>query len=211
MPVALCHGLVTRCTTSPTHGPGHEHRSSERATPRARFATVRPHCEVSVSPTRRRKTTAGVALGVAAVAAAAAAAVLVGPRVIGDEPTTGTSADGAASAEGVAATSSAPYTIKPEPAEVATDAPVEATGGRVDVVLTYAGFDETAGTVQAGGLVTGVLEDGGTCTLTLSNGAVEVTATSTGAADAASTTCGLLETTTGLAAGTWDAVLTYSS
>ena len=174
-----------------------------------------------MSPSHQRKRRARIvpALALTAIAAVAAlAAFVVAPR-LNDQSAFGSAdvtapagADGAATAtRGAAATSSAPYTIKPEPTKVATDAPVKTTGGKVDVVLTYAGFDRTAGTVQAGGLVTGVLEDGGTCTLTLTQGAEHVTATSTGAADAASTTCGLLETATGLGAGTWHAVVTYSS
>jgi hypothetical protein len=171
---------------------------------------------VFVSRTRRRKTTTVIVLSVVAIAVVAVAAFLVGPRLTGDT-TSSTSTDvvggtaGAAPAEGAAATSSAPYTIKPEPTEVATDPPVEQTGGRVDVALTYAGFDASTGTVQANGFVAGVLEDGGTCTLTLTKGSENVTSTSTAAADASTTSCGLLETSGGIAAGTWHAVLSYSS
>jgi hypothetical protein len=174
---------------------------------------------VFVSRTRRHKTRTVIVLFVVAIAVVAIAAFLVGPRLTGDT-TSSASADGtggaggtggAAPAEGAAATSSAPYTIKPEPTEVATDSPVEQTGGKVDVALTFAGFDGSTGTVQANGFVAGVLEDGGTCTLTLTKGSENVTATSTGAADASTTSCGLLETSAGIAAGTWHAVLSYSS
>lgn len=166
-----------------------------------------------MSPTRRRKTTSAVVLGVAAVAVVAAVALVVGPRLGGDEPTGDPSAGPGGTAAGAAAatTSYAPYTIKPEPPEVAVDPAAETGGGEVDVVLTFAGFDESTGTVQANGFAAGVLEDGGTCTLTLTRGDDEVTATSTGTADASTTSCGLLETEPGLAAGTWDAVLTYES
>jgi hypothetical protein len=160
-----------------------------------------------------------LALSVAAIAAVAA--FVVAPR-LNDQSTSSTSdaadltapasgADASAGADGAAATSSAPYTIKPEPDDVATDAPVERHGGQVDVLLTYAGFEQASGTVQASGFVAGVLEDGGTCTLTLTQGGREVSATSTAAADATTTMCGLLETPPGIAAGTWDAVLTYES
>jgi hypothetical protein len=65
--------------------------------------------------------------------------------------------------------------------------------------------------VQANGFVAGVIEDGGTCTLTLTRGGDEVSVRATASADATTTSCGLLETGTGLAAGTWEAVLTYTS
>jgi hypothetical protein len=169
-----------------------------------------------VSPTRRgRKTQALTALALTAVAAAVGAALLLRPQLADDPAAAGSPAssetaaptDGAAPA---AATSSAPYTIKSEPTFVATDAPAT-TSDDVDVVLTYAAFDANSRTVQANGFVAGVIENGGTCTLTLSRGNDTVRATSPAEADATTTSCGLLETTTGLAAGTWDAVLTYSS
>jgi hypothetical protein len=173
-----------------------------------------------VSPSRRRKTTVALLLAVAAVAVVAAAAFLVGPRLTGDttagDSSTGTA--GAAPATGsaapvarAAATTTAPYTIRPEPTKVATDAPVHRTGGQVDVALTYVTFDKSAGTVQANGFVAGIIEQGGTCTLTLTKGGSKVTATSTAEADATTTNCGLLETSGDLAAGTWNAVLAYSS
>jgi hypothetical protein len=168
-----------------------------------------------VSPTRRRKTTVGVVLGVAAVAAVSVAAFVVGPRLGDDDAPPDSTAAQSSATGGTApvadATSAPPFTIQDEPTEVATDASVELTGGEVDVVLTYAGFDDSTGTVQANGFAAGVLEDGGTCTLTLTRGDDEVTVRSTGVADATTTSCGLLETGTGLAAGTWDAVLSYTS
>jgi hypothetical protein len=140
-------------------------------------------------------------VGVAAAGVVAAAALVVGPKLTGDEATSTPSAT----------TSFAPYTIKPEPSEVAVDAPVELTGGQVDVVLSYAAFDEPSGTVQANGFVAGVIEDGGACTLTLTKGDDVVAVTSTAAADASTTSCGLLESPADLDAGTWEAVLAYSS
>jgi hypothetical protein len=173
-----------------------------------------------VSPTRQRKTRAArIFLALAVAAVAAVAAFVVAPRMHDESASSTSAGTGAptpaggayATGEAVAATSSAPYTIKPEPARVATDAPVKRRSGQVDVLLTYAGFDQATGTVQAAGFVAGVLEDGGTCTLTLTKGGQEVTATSPASADATTTMCGLLETPPGLAAGTWDAVLTYAS
>jgi hypothetical protein len=173
-----------------------------------------------VSPTHRRRK-AGVLVVLAVVAAAVVAAVLVlRPAHPTDLATDGTSTGATTSgspAEGVSATSSAaatstsPYTIKPEPSRVATDTPVKTTSGHADVVLTYAGFEDSSGTVQANGFVAGVIEEGGTCTLTLTMGGQEVSATSTASADATTTSCGLLETSGSLLPGTWDAVLSYSS
>jgi len=148
---------------------------------------------------------------------AAAAAVVAGFLLLrpggGEEPAAAGSdtTDPAVSPQGAAASSTAPYTVEEEPGEVATDAPVETTGGRVQVVLTYAMFESASGTVQGNGFAAGVVEEGGTCTLTLTRGDDEVTATTTAVADASTSTCGLLETGTGLESGTWDAVLSYSS
>jgi hypothetical protein len=160
-----------------------------------------------VSPTRlRRKPLALIVLAFAA--AAVGATLILRPHLATDstaaDSTESTPTDGAA-------TSSAPYTIKAEPSLVATDAPATTSGDQVQVVLTYASFDAASGTVQANGFAAGLIEDGGTCTLTLTQGGDTVTATSTAAADASTTSCGLLETAAGLAAGTWDAVLAYSS
>jgi hypothetical protein len=170
-----------------------------------------------VSPTRRRRSRRIVPILIVVAAAVAAAAYFVAPRLMGTTASDGSpagtgSGDVAAGGTGAAASTSAPYTIEPEPTKVATDTPVPTSAGKdVQVVLTYAGFDATAGTVQANGLVAGVIEDGGTCTLTLTRGSDVVTARSTASADATTTTCGLLETGTGLAAGTWQAVLSYTS
>jgi hypothetical protein len=145
---------------------------------------------------------------------AAGAALLLRPQShddsAGGSPVASVTA-GPADAEAAAATTSAPYTIKAEPSEVATDAPLSTSTGRVDVVLTYVMFDQASGTVQASGFAAGVVEDGGTCTLTLTRDGKEVTATTTAEADAKTTSCGLLESPAGLAAGTWEAALTYAS
>jgi hypothetical protein len=129
-------------------------------------------------------------------------------------PTTGagdrTGAAGAASS-GTAtspATSTAPYTIKPEPTLVATDSPPTAAGP--DVVLTYAGYEPSTGTVRANGFVAGVIEDGASCTLTLTSGNREISTSSEAVADATTTSCGLMETEDGVPSGTWEATLSYS-
>jgi hypothetical protein len=94
---------------------------------------------------------------------------------------------------------------------VATDEPVVVTADAVPVVVTYSGFNPTAGAVQLGGYA-GVVEDGGTCTLTLTQGGAKVAATSRASADASTTTCGELSVPRAkLAPGTWQAVLSYAS
>ncbi|HWU10713.1 MAG TPA: hypothetical protein VN520_30875 [Streptomyces sp.] len=138
--------------------------------------------------------------GIAAAGAAAMVAILLSTRLL-DETAPG----------GGAVAGSAPYTLKAEPSEVATDALVERPRGAVDVVLTYATLDEHAGTLQASGFVAGLIEDGGTCTLTLSQNETVITVESLAGADATTTSCGLLETGTTLAPGTWEARLSYSS
>jgi hypothetical protein len=170
-----------------------------------------------VSPSRRSRTRIGivVAAGVAVTAAAAFAVTALdddtSPAAVGGAATTSAAPAGDVAAAGAPATSSAPYTIKPEPADVATDEPVDRDKGDVDVVLTYADADSATGTVQASGFVAGILEDGGTCTLTLTNRGTEITVRSTATADATTTTCGLLETAPGIPAGRWTAVLSYTS
>jgi hypothetical protein len=95
---------------------------------------------------------------------------------------------------------------------VATDTPVVVTADRVPVVVTYSGYNATAGAVQMGGYVSGVVEDGGTCTLTLTQGGARVAATSRASADATTTTCAELRVPGAkLAPGTWQAVLSYAS
>jgi hypothetical protein len=146
---------------------------------------------------------------VLAAAAAAGGVFLLRPDLVGDSAPAGSDQTDPVAAQ--PATSSAPYTIQAEPSEVATDAPVPTTGGHVQVVLTYVTFDTASGAVQGNGFAAGVIEDGGTCTLTLSRHGDTVRTKTTAVADAATSTCGLLETRTGLEAGTWEAVLSYSS
>lgn len=105
--------------------------------------------------------------------------------------------------------------IGPDPYEgqdVATDPPVVATGEQVDVTVTFTGWNSTAGEVQVGGYVAGVVEDGGTCTLTLTKDGQSVTGSRPAAPDAATTACGAVVVPGDrVSAGTWQAVLTYSS
>lgn len=177
-----------------------------------------------MSQSRRRKAPVVVLLAAVVIVIAAVAAWSLAPRL------TGRASDAAAPPSGqvgetpeavqsgspvpaaTAGSTPAPYTIKPEPTHVATD-PARTTlpGGRADVHLTYVTFDASSGTVQASGFVAGLIEDGGTCTLTLTKGTDLVTATSTAGADATTTSCGLLETSPGIAAGNWQAVVAYSS
>ncbi len=87
---------------------------------------------------------------------------------------------------------------------------VEST--EVPVVLTYSEWSPGDGQVLAGGYVSGILEDDGVCTLTLTQGATSVRAEAAAAADATTTVCGNLAVDgSQLAAGTWQAVLTYTS
>lgn len=173
-----------------------------------------------MSQSRRRKSPTILLLAVLAAAAAALGWLAV-PHLLG---TSSDSGSAAAQATGTAggpngaaspvATESIPppYTIKPEPSIVATDTPRPTpSGGAADVSLTYATFDTASGTVQASGFVGGLIEDGGTCTLTLTKGADVVSAATRASADATTTSCGLLQTRRGLAAGSWTAVLSYSS
>ena len=95
---------------------------------------------------------------------------------------------------------------------VATDTPVVAPSTTVSVVVTYSGWNASLKQAMAGGYVNGVIESGGTCTLTLSKAGVQVTAQGQARPDAATTACGGL-TVPGakLGAGTWQAVLSYTS
>jgi hypothetical protein len=95
---------------------------------------------------------------------------------------------------------------------VATDTPVVVTTSTAPVVMTYSGWNASAKQAMAGGYVTGVIEDGGTCTLTLTHAGVSVSAQGPARPDAATTACGGLSIPgSKLSAGTWKAVLSYSS
>ena len=104
---------------------------------------------------------------------------------------------------------------RPDPTDVATDPPAEASsaGSDVPVVVTYSGWQDTSAAVEVGAYVGGLVEDGGTCTLTLTKGGEEVATSTAGMADASSTSCGSGLTVPGveLASGTWSAVVSYES
>jgi hypothetical protein len=104
---------------------------------------------------------------------------------------------------------------KPDPTDVATDAPVTVTpnaDGGLPVVLTFADWNGTTEAVEVDGYLAGIVEDGGSCTLTLTQGGTTVTAEVPGTADAATTSCGGAAVPgRQLAPGTWTAVLGYRS
>jgi hypothetical protein len=137
----------------------------------------------------------------------------------------GTSASSDASSSSGATTVATPT---PEPAQqspvapdapnpssgqtVATDEPVVVDTEAVPVVLTYSAWSAADRKVLAGGYVTGVIEDGGVCTLTLTRNGATVVAEGAAMADATTTVCGGLSIAgSQLAAGTWQAVLSYAS
>jgi hypothetical protein len=132
------------------------------------------------------------------------------PTSSGDESASPASTSAAAQTEYGVPTTAAP---EPDPTGVATDSPVATEAdGDVSVLITYADWDASSATVQAGATVSGVIEDGGTCTLELSSGASTVSASVTAVADAASTSCGRLEVPRAqLSPGTWQAVVSYRS
>lgn len=165
-----------------------------------------------MSPSRRRRTSL-ILVGLLVVVAAGLVLLYRSHVLPTSQESPQAAGDGSGGAgNGGGATTTAPYTIKPEPTAVATDKPIPVTtAGRVQVVLTHAGFDPLTGTVRANGYVAGVIKNGGTCTLTLTLGSTVVTARNTASADATTTSCGLLETAPGLRSGTWAAVLSYSA
>jgi hypothetical protein len=95
---------------------------------------------------------------------------------------------------------------------VATDEPVVVTDREVPVSVTYFGWNADAHEVQVGGFVGGVVEQGGVCTLTLTKGADTVTGRTEALPDASTTSCGeVVVPGAEVSAGTWQAVLSYSS
>ena len=98
--------------------------------------------------------------------------------------------------------------------EVATDppAPTEEPDEEVTPQLTYYGWDDAIGGVEAGGIVMGIVESGGTCTLTLTRGSTAVDVSAEAVDNVTSTSCPAL-TVPGdrLESGTWQATLSYES
>lgn len=160
--------------------------------------------------TRRRLLT------VAALAAVVAAGTAGAWAWSGSHPDTRSTA-GAAVADPTPGASAAAATLVTEPAdpaEVATDVPTSAapTGTDVDVVVSYAGWDDATSAVEVNAFVGGVVEEGGTCTLRLTGGDAPVSVEVPAEADASTTTCGLMSTPgTPVPPGTYDAVVTYTS
>jgi hypothetical protein len=92
---------------------------------------------------------------------------------------------------------------------IATDTPGPQP---TDVVLSFVGWDRTTAAVQAGGYLSPIVESGGTCTLELTKGDRTVSARSSAEPDATTTACGNLSVPRAqLTAGSWSAVLRYSS
>jgi hypothetical protein len=108
-----------------------------------------------------------------------------------------------------------------EPTEVATDspavptttpAPAKPSTARVSPQLTYFGWNEAIGGVDAGGIITSIVESGGTCTLILTKDGTEVAASSEAIDNVTSTSCGEMVVPGGeLSPGSWRTVLSYES
>ena len=181
---------------------------------------------------RRRRALATLSL--AALVAAGVAGIVVtrgwpgsdeaaapGP---GTSPTTSvTGSEDAAPADGAHATEEASTDeVAAEPVgdgtdpesgqTLATDAPVVSTAAAVPVQVTFHDWNAVQRQVMVGGYVPGVVEEGGTCTLTLTQAGKSVSAKVSATADASSTACGAVTVAgNSLAAGTWQAVLSYAS
>lgn len=182
----------------------------------------------------RRRVVGGTVVAVAAVGAVVAAALAVSGGDATPADTT-TVADGvvgtatsAPESAGVAATDTsgavpaspasttpAPRTEVTEPpagVPAATDAEPVTAGGTVDVVVSWSGWVDDQTGVEVDGFVVGVVESGGTCTLTLTRGETSLSATSAAEPDASTTLCAPLYLAgADVAAGSWDAVLSYTS
>jgi hypothetical protein len=150
----------------------------------------------------------------AAESSPAAGSSIAGPSGVGSATPAPASASGSRSAP-AATTSPAAVTTPANPQSgqtPATDHNPVPTGSSVRVVTTFHDWNATTGQVMVGGYVEGVIEDGGTCTLTLTSGSSSATGSTRAHADATTTACGAV-TVPGsqLAAGTWNAVLSYRS
>lgn len=106
-----------------------------------------------------------------------------------------------------------PLDVEPAPdAPVARDEPVPADGGTVQVIVTFAGVEPSVDGVEVDGFVSGVVEGSGVCTLRLTRGERSAEVSREAVPDATTTSCGaLVVPLDDLAAGTWEAVLSYSS
>jgi len=99
-----------------------------------------------------------------------------------------------------------------EPAQPGPDPAAPAPGlTTVDVVTTYAGWNDATGAVEVGAYAA-VVESGAACTLTLTQGSTTVSAEGAATPDVSTTACGDLAVARDrLAAGTWQAVVRYAS
>jgi len=175
-------------------------------------------------PRRRRSFLVAVLL---AVAVAAAAGFWLTTRADDDGSATagGTSPVAAPTTEAPDAGADPVASLEPErtggapvptapTGEVATDtpAPTEEPGEEVAPQITYYGWDDAIGGVEAGGIVMGVVESGGTCTLTLTQDSTAVDVSVEAIDNVTSTSCPAM-TVPGdrLGSGTWRATLSYES
>jgi hypothetical protein len=167
--------------------------------------------------------TKGQALGIVLVGLVVAAipvAAVVGKNAISSSDTQAAADETTPSvtAETSPETSTAPTpdadastTAAPTPTGTAPSAAVDTTKA-VHPALVYADWDAAARQVEASGFVGDLVEAGGVCTLTLTNGSAQVQATVTSQLDASTTNCGpIVVPGAQLAAGVWQAVLTYRS
>lgn len=149
----------------------------------------------------------------------AAAAVLTSCSQLGGGP--GTAPGGAAStASGPVLASPAPTASPSEPIASDTPVPTEpapssdpSTGDdRTAVVpfITTADWDDAAKALDVSAIVPGIVEGGGTCTVTLTSGSTTRTAEGDGVAASSYTGCEAVAVT-GLATGTWQVRVSYSS
>lgn len=78
-------------------------------------------------------------------------------------------------------------------------------------VVTFAGWDTSSKTLQAGGLVSGTTDTSGKCTFTATKDGVTRTATSTAQASASSVNCAQVSFPAAkVSSGTWSVTLTYA-
>ncbi|QTE30232.1 hypothetical protein [Pengzhenrongella sicca] len=86
------------------------------------------------------------------------------------------------------------------------------TRASVEVVITYATWDDATAQAEISGYVTGVVEQSGTCSATFSQGSQTIEVRADALADATTTSCGGLIATGGtLSTGTWQISLAYDS
>lgn len=161
-----------------------------------------------------------VALSVIAACAAAGAGYVITRGWSGTSVAAESTSASSSSATGSAPTPAEQTAVAPDEPNpssgqtVATDEPVVIPPDTeaVPVVLTYSAWVPADREAVAGGFVAGIIEDDGVCTLTLTQGGASVTVEAPAMPDATTTVCsGLVVPGDRLAAGTWQATLTYTS